>query len=38
MVTRKLIEEHSGTINVESKPGQGNTVTVRLPYQTPDGA
>jgi len=34
MVTRKLIEEHSGTIDVESKPGKGTTVTVRLPYQT----
>ena len=34
MVTRKLIEEHNGTINVDSKPGKGTTITVRMPYQT----
>jgi signal transduction histidine kinase len=34
MVTRKLIEEHSGTIGVKSKPGKGTTVIVRIPYQT----
>jgi PAS domain S-box-containing protein len=34
MVTRKLIEEHSGTIDVKSKPGKGTTVIVRIPYQT----
>jgi PAS domain S-box-containing protein len=33
MVTRKLIEEHSGTIDVKSQPGKGTTVNVRLPYQ-----
>ena len=33
MVTRKLIEEHNGTIKVDSKPGKGTTITVRLPYQ-----
>jgi signal transduction histidine kinase len=38
MVTRKLIEEHSGTIDVKSKPGKGTTVSVRLAYQTSDGA
>jgi signal transduction histidine kinase len=32
MVTRKLIEEHSGTIDVKSEPGQGTTITVRMPY------
>ncbi len=32
MVTRKLIEEHNGTINVNSKPGNGSTVIVRIPY------
>ena len=36
MVTRKLIEEHSGTIDVKSKPGKGTTVTVRLPYNLTD--
>ncbi len=33
MVTRKLIEEHNGTIDVNSKPGKGTTITVRLPYK-----
>jgi two-component system NtrC family sensor kinase len=33
MVTRKLIEEHQGTIKVKSQPGKGTTVVVRLPYK-----
>jgi signal transduction histidine kinase len=33
MVTRKLIEEHSGTIDVKSEPGKGTTVIVRMPCQ-----
>ena len=33
MVTRKLIEEHNGSIDVSSRPGKGTTVTVRMPYQ-----
>ena len=32
MVTRKLIEEHNGTIDVESEPGKGTRITVRIPY------
>ena len=32
MVTRKLIEEHQGRIEVASQPGYGTTFTVRLPY------
>jgi len=32
MVTRKLIEEHQGTIGVTSAPGIGTTFTVTLPY------
>jgi PAS domain S-box-containing protein len=33
MVTRKLIEEHHGTIDVDSHVGKGTVITVRLPYQ-----
>jgi len=36
MVTRKLVEEDGGTIAVASTPGEGTTVTVRLPYQPVD--
>ncbi|MGD8242561.1 MAG: response regulator [Desulfobacterales bacterium] len=34
MVTRKLIEEDQGSIHVTSAPGEGTTVSVRLPYQS----
>jgi two-component system, NtrC family, sensor kinase len=34
LVTCKLIEEHRGTIAVQSEAGQGTTFTMRLPYQT----
>jgi signal transduction histidine kinase len=30
-ITRKIIEEHKGTIDVQSEPDKGTTVTVRLP-------
>jgi len=33
LVTRKLIEEHGGEIEVDSQAGKGTTFTVRLPYQ-----
>ena len=32
LVTRKLIEEHNGTIDVTSQEGRGTTFTVRLPF------
>ncbi len=32
-ITRKIIESHGGTLLVESEPGRGTTVTVRLPLQ-----
>jgi signal transduction histidine kinase len=38
MVTRKLIEEHQGTVEVKSQVGKGTTFTVRLPYREPDSA
>ena len=33
MVTRKLIEEHNGSIDVSSQPGKGTIFTVRMPYK-----
>jgi PAS domain S-box-containing protein len=33
MVTRKLVEEHNGSITVESEPGEGTTFIVRLPWE-----
>jgi PAS domain S-box-containing protein len=38
MVTRKLVEEHRGRIEVASQLGAGTTFTVRLPYEVADGA
>ncbi len=32
MVTRKLIAEHNGSIDVKSQPGKGTTFIVRMPY------
>jgi PAS domain S-box-containing protein len=32
LVSRKLIEEHNGTIGVTSRLGQGTTFSVRLPF------
>lgn len=33
LVTRKLIEEHKGEINVTSQQGKGTTFTIWLPYE-----
>jgi K+-sensing histidine kinase KdpD len=30
-VARKIVDEHEGTIDVQSKPGEGTTFTIRLP-------
>ena len=35
MNTRKMIEEHGGTIEVTSDPGAGTQFTVHLPYRPP---
>lgn len=30
-ISRRIVEQHGGTIGVESAPGRGTTVTIRLP-------
>ena len=32
LLTKKLIEEHRGTINVKTNLGKGTTFTIKLPY------
>jgi len=32
LLTKKLIEEHNGTINADTNLGEGTTFTIRLPY------
>jgi signal transduction histidine kinase len=38
LVTGKLIEEHRGTIEIETSPGVGSTFRVRLPYEKAEAA
>jgi signal transduction histidine kinase len=35
-IARSIVEAHRGDIEVDSSPGQGTTVRVRLPAQNPD--
>jgi len=35
-IAKEFIVSHGGTIQAESKPGQGTTFTVRLPYHVSD--
>lgn len=34
-VSRKIVEAHGGTLTLESKVGEGTTVTVKLPFKIP---
>jgi signal transduction histidine kinase len=40
MMTRRIIDQHAGSIEVQSRPGQGTTVILRLPPEATarDGA
>jgi signal transduction histidine kinase len=35
-ISRRIVEQHHGTIAVASAPGQGTTVTIRLPRNIPN--
>ncbi len=35
MMTRKIVEDHHGTIAVDSAPGQGTTITMSIPRRAP---
>ena len=35
LVTGKLIEEHKGSIDIETSPGNGSTFRIKLPYERP---
>jgi signal transduction histidine kinase len=34
-VTKKIVEEHEGSVSVKSTPGEGTTFTVKLPVFNP---
>jgi protein-histidine pros-kinase len=34
-ITKRLVDLHGGTLAIDSTPGQGTAVTVRLPLATP---
>jgi two-component system NtrC family sensor kinase len=38
LVTRKIVEEHGGTVCFESSPGRGTTFTIRLPHRSSEDA
>jgi signal transduction histidine kinase len=37
-MSRRIVERHGGSIEIESEPGEGTCVTVRLPAEGVDGA
>jgi two-component system phosphate regulon sensor histidine kinase PhoR len=33
-IVKKVIDDHHGTIDIESEMGHGTTITIRLPVKT----
>ncbi len=38
LVTRKIVDEHGGTVSFESSPSKGTTFTIRLPHRCSEEA
>lgn len=38
MVATRIVQEHGGTLSIASKPGEGTSVSVRLPERAPEAA
>ncbi|MDX1746227.1 MAG: HAMP domain-containing sensor histidine kinase, partial [Halobacteriales archaeon] len=38
LITNRIVDRHSGRIEVDSQPGVGTTFTVHLPVRMPEGA
>jgi signal transduction histidine kinase len=36
LVTRKIVNEHGGTISFESEPGKGTTFAMHFPNRRPE--
>ena len=36
-ITRQVIKQHGGTLEVDSTPGQGTTFTIRIPLASESG-
>jgi signal transduction histidine kinase len=32
LIVRRIVREHGGELSIESGPGEGLTLTIRLPY------
>ncbi len=37
LVTQKIVQEHGGSISVQSEPGKGSAFTIQLPYKRQEG-